>query len=175
MRQAFGERLPLISAAATTIDTQLAFRHEVFRIALDGHNIDRVGFVCVNVDYEAKVSGDVPAHFFPGIAGIVAAHDVPVLLHKEHVWTLRVHGHVVNAVPNFRFRIGNVLGMESLVGRFPRLAAIIRAKRSGRRDRDKYPFGIAGIKNDRVQTHSACPRLPFWSCAMAAQAGQLVP
>src|SRR5205823_11253146 len=35
LRETFGERLPLVAASATAINAQLAFMHEVLRVALD--------------------------------------------------------------------------------------------------------------------------------------------
>jgi hypothetical protein len=40
----------------------------------------------VHIDHEAEIGRQIAAHFMPGIAGIIAAHHVPMLLHEEHVW-----------------------------------------------------------------------------------------
>ena len=57
---------------------------------------------------EPEIGGQVAADFVPGIAGIVAAHHVPVLLHEQHARARGVHGDVVNAVADFGRRVGNV-------------------------------------------------------------------
>ncbi len=58
----------------------------MFSVALDGYNVNRLRFVSVDVDYESKVGRQIPADLLPQIAGIIAAHDVPVLLHEQHTW-----------------------------------------------------------------------------------------
>ena len=98
-----------------------------------------------------------------------------MLLHKEDIWTLWVHGNVMHAVADFGFGIRNVLGTKALVDWLPSLAAIVRAKSSSRRDGDKNPLRITGIQNDGVQAHAAGAGLPLWSGAVAAQAGKFVP
>ena len=113
LRQAFGQRLPLIAAAAAAKDAQLAFVQKVFRVALDRHDVNRLRFVRVNVDDKAEIGRQVSADFLPLIAGIVAAHHVPVLLHEEHARPRRVHGDVVHAVADFGLRIGNVLRAQT--------------------------------------------------------------
>ena len=86
----------------------------MLRVALDGDDVDRLRLVRVHVDHEAEVGGQVAADLLPGIAGVVAAHHVPVLLHEEHVRARRVHGDVVNAVADLGRRIGNVLRSTAL-------------------------------------------------------------
>ena len=54
-------------------------------VALDGHDVDGVGLVRMDVDGEAEVGRQVPADLDPGLAAVVAAHHVPVLLHVEHI------------------------------------------------------------------------------------------
>ena len=52
-------------------------------------------------------------------------------------------------------------------------AAIVRAERARRRDRDVHPLRICRVQNDRVQAHPARARLPARPRAMLAQPGQL--
>ena len=81
----------------------------MLRVALDWDDVNRLRFVRVNVDREAEIGRQVAANFFPGVAGVVAAHHIPVLLHKEHARTRRIHRDVVNAVANLGVRVWNVL------------------------------------------------------------------
>ena len=56
----------------------------MFGIALDRHNINRVGLMGVNGHRKAEVGWQVAANLTPRIARIVAPHDVPVFLHEKH-------------------------------------------------------------------------------------------
>ena len=78
-------------------------------VALDRDDVDGVRLVRVNVDREPEVGRQVAADLVPRLAGVVAAHDVPVLLHEQHVRTRRVHGDAVNAVADLGSRVGDVL------------------------------------------------------------------
>src|SRR5690242_21189574 len=82
---------------------------------------------------------------------------------------------MMNAMPHFGIRIGNVLRKESSIDRLPRFSAIIGAKCSRRRNRNVNPLWIPRVENNRVQTHSACAWLPTRSGSMPAQARQLMP
>jgi len=65
LREAFGESLPLVAAAAAAEDAQACpFVHVVFRIALDGNNVNRLRLVCVHVDGETKSVGRLPLTSF---------------------------------------------------------------------------------------------------------------
>ncbi len=79
------------------------------RVARDRDDVDRFGLVGVDFDREAEVGGQVAADFVPLVAGVVGAHDVPVLLHEEDVWARGVHGDAVDAVADFGVRVGDVL------------------------------------------------------------------
>ena len=107
-------------------------------VALDGHDVNGFRLVRVNVDREAEIGGQISADFLPGIAGVVAAHDVPMFLHEQDVRARRVHGDVVNAVADFGIRVGNVRGVQALVDRPPGRAAIVGPERAGRRDGDEH-------------------------------------
>ena len=85
LRQAVGERFPLVAAGAAAIDAQLALGRKMLRVALDRHDVDRLRLVRVHVDREAEIGRQVAADFVPRVAGVVAAHHVPVLLHEQHV------------------------------------------------------------------------------------------
>src|SRR5579859_3158379 len=145
------------------------------RVAGDGDDVDRLRLVRVYVDGKTEIGGKISADFGPGISGIVAAHDVPVFLHEEQSGLPRIHSDVVHAMPNFSQGIGNVLRVKSLVDRLPRFSAVVGAKRSRRGDSDVHPLRILRVKNDGMQTHAAGSRLPLWTSAMTAKAGELVP
>ena len=144
-------------------------------VALDGDDVDGLGLVGVNVDGKSEVGGKVAADFLPGVAGVVAAHHVPVLLHEEHAGTRGVHGDVVDAVADLGVVVGDVWGAQAAVDWPPSLPAVVGAKGSCGRDGDEHPLGIAGIENDGVQAHSSSARLPFGTRAMPAKTGELVP
>ena len=144
-------------------------------VALDGDDVNRLGLVGVHVDGESEIGGQVAADFVPVVAGVVGAHDVPVLLHEEHAGTLGIHGDVVDAVADFGVGIGNVLRVQAFVDRLPGLAAVVGAEGARGRDRDVNALGIARIENDGVQAHAARAGLPFRSGAVAAKAGEFVP
>src|SRR5439155_986368 len=50
------------------------------------HDVDHVRLVRVHIDHESKVSRQISADLLPGLAGIVAAHHIPVLLHEQRAW-----------------------------------------------------------------------------------------
>ena len=104
------------------------------RVAVDGDDVDGLRLVGMHVDGEAEVGRQVAADLAPGLAGVVAAHDVPVLLHVQHVGTRRVHREAVHAVADLGVRVGDAFGVQAAVDRPPRLAAVIGAKRAGGRD-----------------------------------------
>ena len=145
-------------------------------VALDGHDVDGFGLVRVDVDGEAEVGGQVAADFVPGVAGIVAAHDVPVLLHEEHVGARRVHGDAVNAVADLGVGVGDALrtSARELMGRQVLPPSSVR-KAPAAEMAMKMRLGLAGIEQDGVQAHAAGAGLPAGSGAVAAQAGQFVP
>jgi len=57
----------------------------MFGVALDGHHIDRLRLVRMDVDDEPEVGGQVAADLGPVVTRVVAAQHVPVLLHEEDV------------------------------------------------------------------------------------------
>src|ERR1700682_2944775 len=97
----------------------------MLRIALDGDDVNGLRLVSVNVDWESEVGRKVPADLFPGLAGIVGAHHVPVLLVERHPRAGPVHRDAVNAVAAFGCRIGDMSGPQSLIERPPRLGAVV--------------------------------------------------
>src|SRR5260370_42626262 len=114
LREPLREGLPLVSARAAAVNAQLAIGWKVLPVALDGDDVDGLRLVGVHVDHESEVGGQVSADLLPRVAGVVAAHDVPVLLHEEDVWARRVHGYVVNEVTGIGYGIGVVFDMRSL-------------------------------------------------------------
>src|SRR4051794_39470518 len=86
-----------------------------------------------------------------------------------------MHRKPVNAMPDFRIRVGNVLRLQALIDRLPGLAAVIRSKRTRGRDRDVDALRVRWIDHDRVQTHAARARRPVRTRSMLAQSGHLAP
>src|SRR5439155_7889454 len=175
LRQTFSERLPLVSACPTAVYAQLSLGWIVLRIALDRDNVDGVRLVRVHVNWKPEVAGQVSADLAPRLAGVIAAHDVPVLLHEEYTGTRPVHRDAVNAVANLGIRVGDVLGLQAAVDRLPRLAGVVAAERARSRDGDKDPLGIARVQKNGVQAHPARTWLPAGPCAVAAQSREFLP
>ncbi len=109
----------------------------MFRVALDRHHVDRLRLVRVNVNHKSEIRRQIAADFLPGIAGIIAAHHVPMLLHEEHTRALGMHRNVMNAVADLGVRIRNILRSQPAVDRLPGFAAIIGAECPGSRDSDE--------------------------------------
>src|SRR6185295_5769041 len=86
-----------------------------------------------------------------------------------------MHGDMVDAVPDFRGWIGNVLRMKTAIDGLPGFAAIVRAKCTGRRDRDENAIRISRIDNNAVEAHPACAGLLLRPRTVTAQSGKLVP
>ena len=121
-----------------------------------------------------KSRRQVAADFVPRIAGVVAAHHVPVLLHEEHVRARRVHGDAMHAVADLGVGIGQlVLRLQPAIDRLPGLAAVVGAERAGRRDGDVDALGIGRVEKDGVQAHAAGAGLP--EVALGARAARAVP
>src|SRR5207237_2458912 len=97
----------------------------------------------------------------PRLAAGVTPHDVPVLLHEEHVWPGRVHRDAVDAMADLALLVGKLAGAQALVDRAPRLAAVVGAEGSRGRDGDDDALRIVGVDQDRVQAEPACARLPL--------------
>ncbi len=130
-------------------------------VALDRDHVDRLGLVCMHVDGKPEVGWKIAADFAPGVAGVVTAHDVPMLLHEHHAGARGVHRDAVDAVADLGRRLGNVLRPQAAVYRPPALAGIIAPERAGGRDGDEDPIRIGGVEQDRVQAHAAGARLPL--------------
>ena len=175
LRQTVCQRFPFVSARPAAVHPQLSVGREMFRVALDGDDIDGFRFVRVNIDRESEIGRQIAADLVPGFPGVVAAHDIPVLLHEQHFRTGRMHGDPMDAVPDFRIRIGNfVRGFQPAIRRLPGLTGVIRPEYARRRDRDEDPFGPARIQNDGVQPHAARARLPEMTLG-AAHSGKFLP
>src|SRR5713101_5643403 len=98
-----------------------------------------------------------------------------MLLHVKKVRARLGLRDAVHAVPNLRFRIGDVQRFQSLVDRLPGLSAVVAAERAGRGDGNKNSAVIFWIQQNRVQAHSAGARLPVRAGAVSAQTRKLVP
>ena len=175
LRQALGERFPFVAARPAAIDAQLAIGREMLGVALDRDDVDGVRLVRVNLDREPEVGRQVAADLVPGVAGVVAAHDVPMLLHEQHVRARGVHGDAVDAVADLRVRVGQfVVGLQAAVDRPPGLAGVVGAEHARGRDGDEDALGVARVEQDRVQAHAAGAGLPEVALG-AAQPGKLLP
>src|SRR5271157_3970382 len=71
--------------------------------------------------------------------------------------------------------VGDVLGPQATVDRFPRLAGVVAAEGARSRDGNVDPPGIAGIEKNCVQAHPAGAWLPLGARAVAAQPGEFLP
>src|SRR4051812_36717901 len=111
----------------------------------------------------------------PRTARVIAAHNVPVLLHEQCVRTRRMQRDPMHAVTDFRIRIRDILRAQSAVDWVPCVSAIVSAKRAGGGDRDGNSLGVGRIEKNGMQTHPARARLPFWSRIVATQAGEFLP
>ena len=129
----------------------------------------------MHVDREPEVGRQVPADLMPGLAAVVAAHDVPVLLHEQHLRPVRVHCQPVHAVPDLGVRVRDALGLQPPVDRPPALARVVGPERASGRDRREHPARRGWVEQDRVQAHPARARLPRRARVMAAQRRQLLP
>src|SRR5947207_15361371 len=94
-------------------------------IAFDGNNVDGFGLVGVYVDDKSEICGQVSADLAPFVAGVVAAHHIPMFLHEEHVGTGGVQGNAVNAVSDLGSRISNILRAQPLVETHQACASIV--------------------------------------------------
>ena len=111
----------------------------------------------------------------PRVAGVVASHHVPVLLHEEYVRAGRVHRDPVNAVPDLPVLVRQLTRAQPAVDREPSLAAVVGAKGAGRRDRDEHSLRIVGVDEDRVQAQPARAGLPLGARRMISKTRQLLP
>ena len=132
----------------------------MLRVALDGDDVDGFRFVGMDVYGEAEIGREVPADLYPGLAGVVGAHDVPVLLHVEDVWTRWMHREAVNAMADLRVLVRDGPGTKPPVLWSPRPAAVVGAEHTSSRYRDEYAIRVARIHDDRVQAHPTGSRLP---------------
>src|SRR5438874_13841065 len=98
-----------------------------------------------------------------------------MFLHEERVRFGWMHRDPMDAVPDFRVRIGNVLRMQTVVDRFPTYSGVVGSERARGRDRDENALRIFWIDQDRVQTHPACARLPFRPGIVLTETGKFVP
>src|SRR6266566_4409968 len=97
----------------------------MLRVAFDRDDVNGVRLMRMNVDREAEIAWQVAADFAPGVAGVIAAHDVPMFLHEERVRTLWMHRDMMHTMTDLGLRIGNVLRMQTLIDGLPRLSAVI--------------------------------------------------
>src|SRR6185295_13063951 len=166
---------PLVSAGAAAIHAQPSVGRKVLGVTRDRDDVDGVPLVGVNGDGIPEVGRQIPADLVPRFAGVVAAHDVPVLLHEQRALTRAVRRDPVHAVTDLGIRVGNVLGLQSTVERSPRLAAIVRTEEARRGDGYEYPARLARIQKNSLQAHSTGPGLPARRGAVTAQPREFLP
>src|SRR5438105_2830417 len=176
LRQSLRERLPLVAAGAAAVHAQLAIGRVVLGVALARHHVDRLGLVRVHVDRKSEVGRQVSADLAPRLAGIVAAHDVPVLLHEQHARAGAVPRDAVHAVTDLGRRVRNLLGAQAAIHRPPRLAAIARAldhlTEPTARLRPVEAIGIGGRSLEVIDLPAAEMRtahVPALACAVRGQ------
>src|SRR6266702_4688044 len=128
----------------------------------------------VNVDWKPEIAWQIAADLIPRSACVITTHDVPVLLHKQLVRVRWVHGDAVNAMTDLCVRIRNVLRVQPAIDWLPCFSAIVRPKRSRRRDRDEYSLRNFRVEQNRVQKHAARAWLPLRTGIAAAQSCQLL-
>src|SRR2546422_764686 len=133
----------------------------MLRVAFNRDDVDSFRLVGVNLDRESEIGGQVAADLLPRLTSVVTTHDVPVLLHEQHVWTRWVHGNAMNAVTYLRSWIRNVFGFQSPVRGPPGLSRVVGAEHTRSGDSDEHPRGIAGIEKDGVQAHPTGAWRPF--------------
>ena len=97
LRQAFGKRLPLVSARAAAVNSEFALGRKVLRLALDRNDIDRLWLVGVNVlrgamgvdsldecgIYFGTTGGEVYASSDAGDSWTLIAQRLPPILSVE--------------------------------------------------------------------------------------------
>src|SRR5262245_18140091 len=128
LRQALGDRLPFVAASTTPINAQLAVVHVMLRVTLDWDNVNGVRLVCVDIDHESKIRGQVATDLGPLVARVITTHNIPMLLHEKHPRPFGIHRNVMYAVTYFSIRIGDVLRAQSAINWRPALAAVIGSK-----------------------------------------------
>src|ERR1700694_4229640 len=104
----------------------------------------------MDVDYKPEISGQVPAHLLPRLAGIIAAHYVPVFLHEQDIGARWMHGNPVNAVAHLSRRLGDLLGVQAPIDRLPCRSSIVGTEGARSRNADENPARDAGIQKDSV-------------------------
>ncbi len=132
LRQTLRERFPLVSSRAATVHAQFSLGWKVLRVALDRDHIDGLRLVRVHVDHEPEVGGQVAADLVPRIAGVIAAHDIPMFLHEQRSRTRPVHRNPVHAVADFGRRFRHNLGVQPFVDRPPRRARVVSPEHARR-------------------------------------------
>src|SRR5215467_16388921 len=98
-----------------------------------------------------------------------------MFLHEQQTGPRPVQRDPMDAMAHLSLGVGNVLRLQPAIDRLPGLTTVIAAEGPGGRNGDVNPFRVARVEQDRVQAHSARSRLPFRSCPMAAQTGELLP
>ena len=81
----------------------------MFRVALDGNDIDCLGLMGMDVDRKPEIGGQITAHLVPRLAGIVATQHIPVLLHEQHIRPRRVHRNAVYTVADIGILVGQFI------------------------------------------------------------------
>src|SRR5207244_12643463 len=93
----------------------------------------------------------------------------------QYVRRLRFRWGSVDAVAVVCGRFRDVLRLQPVVDWFPRLAAVVGPEGARGRNSDVHTSRSFWVQQDCVQAHPAGAGLPFWSCAVAAKPGELMP
>lgn len=173
--EAVGEGFPFVAAGAAAVDAELALGGVVLGVALDGGDVDGVGLVGMDCDGEAEVAGEIAADLLPELAGVVAAHDVPVFLHEEDVGAGGMEGDAVDAVADLGGGVGEFeVGLEAVINRPPGLAGIVGAEGAGGGDGGVEAAAVDGVNDEGVQAHAAGAGLPEGAFG-GAKGGEFLP
>src|SRR2546423_7809222 len=112
----------------------------------------RIHFHC-----KAEIRRQSFADVSPGIAGVIAAIDAPVMLQKHSIRIRRVIDYFVNALSKFRILLvrRHEPRTNSLVARLPVLPAVLSPIHAASRDGYPHSILIRWIWKNRVQAKSA--------------------
>src|ERR1043165_4416780 len=126
----------------------------------------------IDLQRETKIRRQTFADIVPGIAGVVASINAPVMLQEHARWRRRMAHDFVHALaPLGMLLVGwHERRADALVARLPILTAIVGAVDAARGNGDKHSLRICRIRKNRMKTKPAASRLPLWTVRMIEQA-----
>src|SRR5471030_2499000 len=116
--------------------------------------------------WKTEIRRHAIGNVLPCVSAIITAIQPPVILEIE---TLRIGGitaDLVNALTKLRILFRKKIGAHTPVARLPGSTAIVRAITTCRGDGDDHALLICGMRNDRVQAHSAATGYPLGTMRM---------